>query len=133
METEEASVPHPMNEVDSIPMDGVVGSIASSLLPSTEHSNLSPRGIPLDPMTATTSAQLAWERSNEVTDASDEHLKYNVAVHESIVKAKPWIKDPHYFKSVKISAVALLKMLMHANSGGIYEVSVMSSYPLNNA
>lgn len=30
--------------------------------------------------------------------------------------------SPHYFKSVKISAVALLKMVMHACSGGTLEV-----------
>ncbi len=81
---------------------------------------------------ASTAARLTWERANEVTDASDEHLKYNVEVHQSIVNAKPWVKDPHYFKSVKISAVALLKMLIHAHSGGVYEVgSCVHQYVLN--
>ncbi len=30
--------------------------------------------------------------------------------------------SPHYFKEVKISALALLKMVMHARSGGRLEV-----------
>jgi COP9 signalosome complex subunit 5 len=36
--------------------------------------------------------------------------------------AHPWRTDPHYFTSVRISAVALLKMVMHARSGGSLEV-----------
>lgn len=35
---------------------------------------------------------------------------------------KPWATDPRYFKHVKISALALLKMAMHARSGGQIEV-----------
>lgn len=34
----------------------------------------------------------------------------------------PWEKDPHYFKDIQISALALLKMVMHARSGGSLEV-----------
>uniref|UniRef100_A0A0X3NR38 COP9 signalosome complex subunit 5 n=2 Tax=Schistocephalus solidus TaxID=70667 RepID=A0A0X3NR38_SCHSO len=75
--------------------------------------------------TATNPTQSDFERVNEITDASDEILKYNIEVHRSIVNARPWNKDPHYFKSVKISVVALLKMLIHAQSDGIYEVMGM--------
>lgn len=32
------------------------------------------------------------------------------------------LPSPHYFKDVKISALALLKMVMHARSGGRLEV-----------
>ncbi len=32
------------------------------------------------------------------------------------------IPSPHYFKEVKISALALLKMVMHARSGGRLEI-----------
>ncbi|KAL8708447.1 MAG: hypothetical protein Q9220_006671 [cf. Caloplaca sp. 1 TL-2023] len=35
---------------------------------------------------------------------------------------RPWKNDPHYFKNVRISAVALLKMVMHARSGGSLEI-----------
>lgn len=30
--------------------------------------------------------------------------------------------SPHFFKDIKISALALLKMVMHARSGGVLEV-----------
>ncbi|CAO3608883.1 unnamed protein product [Cunninghamella echinulata] len=33
-----------------------------------------------------------------------------------------WKQDPYYFKHVKISAIALIKMVMHARSGGNIEV-----------
>ena len=35
---------------------------------------------------------------------------------------KPWKSDPHHFQHVRISAVALLKMVMHARSGGSLEI-----------
>lgn len=31
-------------------------------------------------------------------------------------------RSPHFFQTVRISAVALIKMVMHARSGGIYEI-----------
>jgi len=33
--------------------------------------------------------------------------------------------SPHYFKNCKVSALALLKMVMHARSGGNLEVMGM--------
>ena len=39
-----------------------------------------------------------------------------------IRQQKPWKQDIHYFKKCKISAVALIKMVMHARSGGNLEV-----------
>ena len=39
-----------------------------------------------------------------------------------MLAARPWKKDPDHFKKVKISAVALIKMVMHAKSGGDIEV-----------
>lgn len=45
------------------------------------------------------------------------------------MSSRPWAKDPHYFKSIRISAVALLKMVMHARSGGSLEVmGLMQGY-----
>jgi COP9 signalosome complex subunit 5 len=35
-------------------------------------------------------------------------------LQQSMLAAKPWEKDPHFFKEIKISALALLKMVMHA-------------------
>ena len=39
-----------------------------------------------------------------------------------INEAQPWKKNFHHFQSVRISAIALLKMVMHAHSGGSLEV-----------
>jgi COP9 signalosome complex subunit 5 len=47
---------------------------------------------------------------------------YDTAEQKVIGDAKPWKSDPHHFKNVRISAVALLKMVMHARSGGSIEV-----------
>jgi len=55
----------------------------------------------------------------------DKIYKYDAASHQAFLQAKPWTKDPHYFKHVKISAIALLKMVMHARSGGKLEVMGM--------
>lgn len=47
---------------------------------------------------------------------------YDAAEQKAINDAKPWKTDPRHFKNVRISAVALLKMVMHARSGGSVEV-----------
>ena len=47
---------------------------------------------------------------------------YDGIEQKAISDEKAWRKDPHYFKNVRISAVALLKMVMHARSGGSIEV-----------
>uniref|UniRef100_A0A646QE90 COP9 signalosome complex subunit 5 n=1 Tax=Hemiscolopendra marginata TaxID=943146 RepID=A0A646QE90_9MYRI len=69
-------------------------------------------------------AQKTWEMANnvETVQAVDEIYKYNKKQQQDILTAKPWEKDPHYFKDIKISALALLKMVMHARSGGTLEV-----------
>lgn len=52
------------------------------------------------------------------------------AVFNLINKERPWKKDPHHFKKVKISAVALIKMVMHCQSGGDIEVmGLMQGFP----
>lgn len=69
-------------------------------------------------------AQKTWEMSNNIMEvnASEEIYKYDRAQQQSMLAAKPWDKDPHFFKEIKISALALLKMVMHARSGGNLEV-----------
>ena len=47
---------------------------------------------------------------------------YNENEQRAISDDRPWKKDPHHFKHVRISAVALLKMVMHARSGGSIEI-----------
>jgi len=63
----------------------------------------------------TTTAQKRWEVENDVQEAGDDIYKY--IDQDDILSGKPWTKDPHYFKNVKISAIALLKMLIHTRDG----------------
>lgn len=59
----------------------------------------------------------------------DALYNYDEAAHRALSDTKPWIANPRYFKSVRISAVALLKMVMHARSGGSLEVmGLMQGY-----
>jgi COP9 signalosome complex subunit 5 len=48
--------------------------------------------------------------------------KYDEVAHRNLLNEKPWEKDPHYFKNVRVSALALLKMVIHARSGGNIEI-----------
>ncbi|KAG2320965.1 hypothetical protein Bca52824_014178 [Brassica carinata] len=43
-------------------------------------------------------------------------------LENNILTEKPWATDPNYFKRVQISALALLKMVVHARSGGTIEI-----------
>ncbi|KAF2821951.1 Mov34-domain-containing protein [Ophiobolus disseminans] len=66
-----------------------------------------------------------WELENSVKlvdPTKDALYSYSASAQKSINEAHPWRTDPHYFTSVRISAVALLKMVMHARSGGSLEV-----------
>ncbi|KAI8812795.1 JAB1/Mov34/MPN/PAD-1 ubiquitin protease-domain-containing protein [Cladochytrium replicatum] len=71
------------------------------------------------------SAQKRFELENNVKtiDPSQDLIyKYDNAEQQSILSAKPWTSDVHHYKKVQISAVALIKMVMHARSGGNIEV-----------
>ncbi|KAL1601263.1 COP9 signalosome catalytic subunit rri1 [Nothophoma quercina] len=66
-----------------------------------------------------------WELENQVQlvdPTKDALYSYSVPAQKALDNAHPWRTDPHYFTSVRISAVALLKMVMHARSGGSLEV-----------
>lgn len=65
-----------------------------------------------------------WNLENNVQTipACDEIFHYNADQHQQLLAARPWERDPHYFKEIKISALALLKMVMHARSGGALEI-----------
>ncbi|XP_059461605.1 COP9 signalosome complex subunit 5a-like [Corylus avellana] len=77
-------------------------------------------------------AQKTWELENNIISmdtptanpdpASDAIFYYDDAAQAKYQQEKPWTTDPHYFKRVKISALALLKMVVHARSGGTIEV-----------
>lgn len=57
-----------------------------------------------------------------VDPSRDALYSYSVDEQKAINEAKPWKTNANHFKSVRISAIALLKMVMHARSGGSIEV-----------
>ncbi|GAA5836837.1 hypothetical protein JCM9279_007674 [Rhodotorula babjevae] len=66
-------------------------------------------------------AQGSFNISNDIAE-TDEVFRYDAQEQKAILNARPWKQDPHHFKKVRISAVALIKMVMHARSGGQYEI-----------
>jgi len=72
-------------------------------------------------MATSKEGQTKFEKDNNIVE-SDKIFKYDNAAYQKFIGTKPWSKDPNYFKTVKISALALLKMVMHARSGGNIEV-----------
>ncbi|KAI9734477.1 MAG: COP9 signalosome catalytic subunit rri1 [Claussenomyces sp. TS43310] len=70
-------------------------------------------------------ARETWELDNivQLVDPQRDALyTYDIKEQKAVNAAKPWRTDPNHFKNVRISAVALLKMVMHARSGGSLEV-----------
>eukprot|EP00744_Colponema_vietnamica_P008405 GILI01011991.1.p1 GENE.GILI01011991.1~~GILI01011991.1.p1 ORF type:complete len:340 (-),score=98.97 GILI01011991.1:85-1104(-) len=68
-------------------------------------------------------ARKTFEMENKIQEVDpDQIYRFDEAAQEAILDAGPWKRDPHYFKKVSISAVALIKMVMHARSGGRIEV-----------
>eukprot|EP01097_Dermamoeba_algensis_P010457 TRINITY_DN777_c0_g1_i2.p1 TRINITY_DN777_c0_g1~~TRINITY_DN777_c0_g1_i2.p1 ORF type:complete len:268 (-),score=46.16 TRINITY_DN777_c0_g1_i2:308-1111(-) len=49
-------------------------------------------------------------------------FQYDKAKHDQQVAGAPWKKDVHFYKHTQISALALVKMVMHARQGGNLEV-----------
>ena len=63
------------------------------------------------------------ENAVKLVDSQRDALyAYDEAEQKLINNEAPWKKDAQHFKNVRISAVALLKMVMHARSGGSIEV-----------
>ena len=92
----------------------------------TEDETTQPKKSPNKIANATQAqiAQKTWEISNFVQEINsmDELYRYDEDAHRNLLTEKPWEKDPHYFKDIKISALALLKMVIHARSGGNIEI-----------
>ncbi|KAM0340676.1 hypothetical protein ACHAPQ_001016 [Fusarium lateritium] len=78
------------------------------------------------------SALKAWELENNVQliDPKRDALYYYDEEGTKLTNEKKlWKQDPGYFKNVRISATALVKMTMHARSGGNLEVmGLMQGY-----
>lgn len=58
-------------------------------------------------------------------DDIDTEAFYNIESDQSILQNRPWKSDVKYFNKVYISALALLKMTVHAKSGGSIEIMGM--------
>lgn len=72
-------------------------------------------------------ARTAFEVSNSVRELPPEDLvfAYDAARQAELSAARPWRADPEWFARVRVSVVALIKMSMHAKSGGELEVMGM--------
>ncbi|KAH7882492.1 JAB1/Mov34/MPN/PAD-1 ubiquitin protease-domain-containing protein [Phlebopus sp. FC_14] len=62
--------------------------------------------------------------ANQISEVSpqDEIYAFDADANKRILQQSPWDQDPQYFKSCKISAVALIKMVIHARSGVPHEI-----------
>ena len=58
-------------------------------------------------------------------DDIDALLMYDAADHKQQLKDQVWRNNPNHFMKVKVSALAVLKMAIHARSGGDLEVMGM--------
>lgn len=80
----------------------------------------------MEPSSSAEMARKTWELENNIVAAegadSDAIYFYDEAAQSKVQQEKPWVSDPHYFRRVKISALALLKMVVHARSGGTIEI-----------
>jgi COP9 signalosome complex subunit 5 len=76
----------------------------------------------------TKDAQKRFEHENEIEE--QKVYEFTDDDIQAKLRSKYWRADPETFKKVKISAVALIKMTMHARAGGDIEVmGLMQGYP----
>lgn len=76
---------------------------------------------------STGAALKAWEAENDIITVDPEkNALYNLPDQTEYKKfteeLRPWRANPNHFTDVRISALALLKMTMHARDGGNIEV-----------
>ncbi|KAF2748834.1 Mov34-domain-containing protein [Sporormia fimetaria CBS 119925] len=93
---------------------------------STQHQphNFTPKPT-RTPAPVMEASMKTWELENSISlvdPTRDALYTYSASEQKTINEARPWRNEPHYFTSIRISAVALLKMVMHARSGGSLEV-----------
>ncbi|CDS11961.1 Putative COP9 signalosome complex subunit 5a [Lichtheimia ramosa] len=70
-------------------------------------------------------ARKNWELENNITTVDptqDQIYYYDAQKNKEALEQRPWKTNPNHYKHVKISAIALIKMVMHARSGGNIEV-----------
>lgn len=93
-------------------------------------SRLSSSPIPqaiMDTPTALRTAKATWELENNIVELepSDAMFRYDEVQQKAVQQQKPWARNPHFFKHVRVSALALIKMTMHCRSGSNLEVMGM--------
>lgn len=81
----------------------------------------------------TTAPQRSWEAENNIiTMDPTQNALYKLPTsteYNALRDAHPWRSNPNYFTHVRISALALLKMTIHARSGGSIEImGLMTGY-----
>ena len=71
-----------------------------------------------------------FENDVELVDpVRDALYNYDADAQKQMDQSSPWKNDMNYFKNVRISATALIKMAMHARSGGSLEImGLMQGY-----
>ncbi|KAJ6530028.1 JAB1/Mov34/MPN/PAD-1 ubiquitin protease-domain-containing protein [Mycena vulgaris] len=85
---------------------------------------------------SSSTALKTFSLANDVLDVGPEDGIYRFDAEENrrINREMPWTTDPHYFKVCKISAVALIKMVIHARSGVPHEImGLMQGKVVGNA
>ncbi|KDQ60418.1 hypothetical protein JAAARDRAFT_32821 [Jaapia argillacea MUCL 33604] len=75
-------------------------------------------------MASSSTAFKSFSLTNDILEVSpqDEIYHFDKEADKKINREAPWSKDPKYFKSCKISAIALIKMVIHARSGVPHEI-----------
>mmetsp|Transcript_2266 Transcript_2266/g.7049 ORF Transcript_2266/g.7049 Transcript_2266/m.7049 type:complete len:366 (-) Transcript_2266:104-1201(-) len=62
-------------------------------------------------------ARQQWEAENGVKPTSDAYWRVDPAKSKTLMKEAPWKNNVRYFERVHISALALIKIVMHAKTG----------------
>lgn len=77
-------------------------------------------------------AKTQFELENQIYD-NDTIYHYDDKAQRQLLIDRPWKNDVSYFKRVRVSAIALLKMVAHTRSGGSLEVmGVMTGKIIGN-
>uniref|UniRef100_A0A8I6YV39 COP9 signalosome complex subunit 5 n=1 Tax=Hordeum vulgare subsp. vulgare TaxID=112509 RepID=A0A8I6YV39_HORVV len=82
----------------------------------------------MEPTSSSAVARQTWELENNIPaapsnpDAMDAIYRYDEAANGRAHQEKPWATDPHHFRRARISALALLKMVVHGHAGGTIEI-----------
>jgi COP9 signalosome complex subunit 5 len=58
-----------------------------------------------------------WQAENGIKTTTDDHYTMDQHAQKKITKDAPWRKNPKYFNRVHMSALALIKIVMHAKTG----------------